>query len=219
MLGHATPSQRKQALGQSQPVFDQSYLASLSSLHIQNLFLGVAPRRDFLEQLRSVSRFRMNGFPLHLPTSKRLSTLQHPSLIALRNKLQELRASNSGGLKEVENEVKATKHRLLYQALKKHQEEWVDTEYEKYVNTRGKADASLEPHQRRFQRLLVFIPERLRLAAVINGYIEYSEEQRISVINDLVALIEKDSEELCRPGEAPVDGCCPVASCSVRLTG
>jgi hypothetical protein len=161
----------------------------------------------------------MDGFPLHLPTSKRLSTLQHPSLITLRNKLQELRTSNLSGLKQVEKDIKATKYRLLDQALKKHQKEWVDTEYEKYVSTRGKADAGLEPQQRRFQRLLLFIPERLRLAAAIDGYIEYSEEQRISVINDLVALIEKDSEELYRPGEAPVNGCCPVVSCSVRLTG
>jgi hypothetical protein len=57
--------------------------------------------------------------------------------MTLRNKLQELKASNLGSLKEVENEVKATKYRLLHQALKKYQKEWVDTEYEKYVNTRG----------------------------------------------------------------------------------
>jgi hypothetical protein len=219
LLGHVTESQRKQVLGQSQGVFDNAYLSSISKIHIQNLFLGKQPRVDFIEELQSISRFRMEGFPIHLPFRERAAALEDPSLAELESKRRELSISDNAGRKQLENDIKSTKARLLAHALKRYQKEWADTEYERYIETHGKSDGKPDPQQRRFQRLLTFIPERQRLCDVIGGLVEYSEERRVSVVEDLISLIRRDSEETYRPGEAPVDGHCPVVSCALRLPG
>ena len=86
--------------------------------------------------------------------------------------------------------------------------------YEKFIESRGKSHGNLEPQARRFQRLLAFIPERKRLCAMIDGPIEYSEEQKMSLVEDLITIASKNLEDLYRPGEEPVDGCCPVISCA-----
>lgn len=50
------------------------------------MVLGKTPRRDHLEQLQSVSRYRMEGFPLCMPIRARAATLQHPELTELETK-------------------------------------------------------------------------------------------------------------------------------------
>lgn len=49
---------------------------------------------------------------------------------------------------------------------------------------------------------------------MIDGPIEYSEEQKTSLVEDLIIIASKNLEDLYRPGEEPVDGCCPVISCA-----
>lgn len=63
------------------------------------------------------------------------------------------------------------------------------------------------------------MPERKHICALFDGVIEYSEEQRISLIEDLNTLASKDSEGLYRPGEEPVDGHYPVVGCAFRKSG
>lgn len=145
--------------------------------------------------------------------------LQHPDLIELEHKRRELGKSSVGDKQQVDKDIKATKARLLNQALKNYQKEWVDTAYEKFIESRGKSHVNLEPQARRFQRLLAFIPERKRLCAMIDGLIEYSEEQKMSLVEDLITIASKNLEDLYRPGEEPVDGCCPVIGCTFQLSG
>jgi hypothetical protein len=200
-------------------VFDNSYISSLSAIDVQSLYLGQTPRRDHIEQLQSISRHRIKGFPLALPIKARASALQHPDLAELEQQRRELGKSNIGDKQQVDKDIKATKARLLDRALKTYQKEWVDTEYEKFIESRGKSRGNLEPQARRFQRLLTFIPERKRLCAMIEGLIEYSDEQKMSLVEDLITIASKNLENIYRPGEEPVDGCCPVIGCAFQISG
>jgi Protein of unknown function (DUF3435) len=200
-------------------VFDNSYISSVSAIDVQSLYLGQTPRRDHIEQLQSISRHRVKGFPLVLPTRARASVLQHPDLAELEQKRRELDKSSISDIQQVDKDIKATKARLLDRALKTYQKEWVDIEYEKFIESRGKSLGNPDPQARRFQRLLVFIPERKRLCAMIDGLIEYSEEQKMSLVEDLVTIASKDLENIYRPGEEPVDGCCPVIGCAFQISG
>lgn len=71
--------------------------------------------------------------------------------------------------------------------------------YEKSIESRGKSHGNLEPQARRFQMLLAFIPERKRLYAMIDSLIEYSEEQKMSLVEDLITIASKNLEDLYRP--------------------
>ena len=145
--------------------------------------------------------------------------LQHPDLAELEQKRRELAETNIGDKQQVDKDIKATKARLLDKALKTYQKEWVDIEYEKFIESHGKSHGNLEPHARRFQRLLAFIPERKRLCAMIDGVIEYSEEQKMSLVEDLITLASKSLENIYRPGEEPDDGRCPVIGCAFQISG
>jgi hypothetical protein len=43
---------------------------------------------------------------------------------------------------------------------------------------------------------------------MIDGLIKYLEGQKISLVEDLITIASKNLEDLYRPGEEPVDGCC-----------
>jgi hypothetical protein len=199
-------------------VFDNSYISSLSAIDVQSLYLGQTPRRDHIEQLQSISRHRIEGFPFVLPIKARASALQHPDLAELEQKQRELGKTDIGDKQQVAKDIKATKARLLDQALKTYQKEWVDIEYEKFIESRGKSHGNLEPQARRFQRFLAFMPERKRLCAMVDGLIEYSEEQKISLVEDLITIASKNWEDVYRPGEEPVDGCCPAIGCAFQIS-
>jgi hypothetical protein len=139
-------------------VFDNSYISSVSAIDVQSLYLGQTPRRDHIEQLQSISRHRVKGFPLVLPTRARASVLQHPDLAELEQKRRELDKSSISDIQQVDKDIKATKARLLDRALKTYQKEWVDIEYEKFIESRGKSRGNPEPQERRFHRLLLFLP-------------------------------------------------------------
>jgi len=62
-------------------------------------------------------------------------------------------------------------------------------------------------------------PERKHLCAIIDGLIEYSEEQKMSLVEDLITIASKNLENIYRPGEEPVDGCCPVIGCAFQISG
>src|SRR4051794_110770 len=57
------------------------------------------------------------------------------------------------------------------------------------------ATPKVEPQERRFQRVLTFMPERKHIYALFDNVIEYSEEQRVSLIECLInspARIQRD---------------------------
>jgi hypothetical protein len=62
-----TAAERRSIVGQTQGVFCQSYIHSLSSVDVQALFLGEDLRRQEIEILQSLSRDRVPGYPMRLP--------------------------------------------------------------------------------------------------------------------------------------------------------
>jgi hypothetical protein len=95
-----------------------TFQASLK-IHIQNLVLGKQPRVDFIEELQSISRFRMKGFPIHLPFRERAAALEDPSLAELENKRRELSISDNVGRKQVEREHQGNQSSFVGPCTKK----------------------------------------------------------------------------------------------------
>lgn len=154
-----------------------------------------------------------------MPARVRATVLQDADLAELEKKSRGLGKSNAGEKQQLDKDIKAIKARLLKRALKEYQKEWVDLMYERFVETRGKSDGNPEPQERRFERLLAFMPERKRLCTMIEGLVEYTEEQRLSIVEDLITIASKNLEDIYRPGEEPVDGRCPVEGCAVQISG
>ena len=218
-----TEAQRIHTVGHSKPTFNQSYIHSLSSIDVQALFLGEEQRKDHLELLSSLSSVLIRGYPYKLPNDERDRVLtgnsEYQSLRQSQRDLQGFPDSEclQAKKKELKKELDSSRYRLKKQALKEYQKKWLEECDAEFTLNEDTPRPDLKSS--RFAQLLLFAPNRLAVTATMRGHFSYSHETRLPLINCLTQMAKEHEVVLHRPGEAPVNGLCPVQACGVLVTG
>jgi hypothetical protein len=85
------------------------------------------------------------------------------------------------------------------------------------IATRGRETSDDDAKIDLREILSLVVPGYGRLAKTMVSNEAVSEAERRQAIEDLHFLITLDCTVLYRPGEKPVDGCCAVKECGIRM--
>lgn len=121
---------------------------------------------------------------------------------------------------------------LKKQALERYQAEWLRLKYRRDVSMPNaltmEHESDITGQKSKvmkqstgmiddFEALRPFLSERSRLADMKNLVFACHDQARLQAVKDLTALCGDTDMVLYRPGEIPVEGCCPVANCQKDL--
>ena len=106
----------------------------------------------------------------------------------------------------------------MKKALKEYQLEWVKNRRDSKILTRGKVQSDISIQTDVLHTMFLIFPERERLAQTMITQKKASDEDRRQIRKDLYSLISRDYSVVYLPGEEPVDGFCPVATCGVEIS-
>ncbi|KAI9725602.1 MAG: hypothetical protein M1834_000790 [Cirrosporium novae-zelandiae] len=216
----ATESERSQILTHKDPnLFGNEYIAHLSSVDAQAIFVDGVPNTEHIKHLQSVGKYRQIGLPCHLPAERKAALSQDPDLLDLRRQLQQLVEKNSDKcvISTAKKQLFVYQSRLEPEALKQYRQKWIRTRLEREVLsfTTGPPDDFVNTDF--VEDLYLLMPERKRLAMTINSEKRLSSEEKLQTTQDLLSLCVRNFDVIYRPGEQPSQGTCPVNGCGLSL--
>ena len=216
-----TVVERSQHLTQSDPrVFGDKYVANTSSVDGKRAFLHEVAQHDHVDYFQSFAKFCGRGLPTSLPAAQSTAVRQDPQLLALTDQVSQLIKENApaSDLKTAKSKAHSCHSKLIKKALKEYQLEWVKNRRDSKILTRGKVqpDTGIQPDLLHIMSLI--FPECRRLAQAMIAKEKASDEERRQIRKDLYSLISRDYLVVYLPGEEPVDGFCPVATCGVEIS-
>jgi len=213
-----TEVQRSQHLTQADPrVFGQAYVANTSSVDGQAAFLGEPINHKHIDYFQGLGQFREPGLPCELPVRLEEGLKQDAQLQELEEEVRQCPRECSTALKQSKQLLESHWKRLKRIALREHQEQWVEERRDRQIITRGKEQ--FDDHQRTdlVESLCLLFPERKRIAQKLISDNVMTSEDRWLAMEDLRVLCTRDISVLYLPGHQPIDGCCPVKCCRLRL--
>ncbi|KAF8850630.1 hypothetical protein BDZ45DRAFT_731457 [Acephala macrosclerotiorum] len=151
------------------------------------------------------------SFQPSLPAKEMLEFINDPITIKLHQKISKLRGDGaaSDAIKEAERSYKNHYRWLKKQELTRWKAKWLDQRYQQIIKTRGKISCNGSSTDRA-QALFRAMPERVRLANMIQSTEPRTREQRLLAVQDLHSLCTRNLDVMYLPGEEPVHGACPV---------
>lgn len=134
-----TEVQRSQHLTQADPrIFGQSYVANVSSVNGRAAFLGEQTDHSHIDYFQSLEKFREPGLPCELPAHIEESLRQDPRRQELESEVRQCTDENSSGLVESKKRLASYVKSLKADALRQHQEDWIQRRRDWKIVTRGK---------------------------------------------------------------------------------
>jgi len=219
-LERYTETERSQHITQNDPrVYGQSYVANTSSCDGRRAFLNEAAQHDHVEYFQGFSKFCEKGLPCILPAEKEAALENDEQLIELRGRIQQLTIKGASSKDIRLAKVKAhTYYKSLYREnLREYQTWWVQDRRDWKIKMGGKEQAEDSTPTELVQALSVIIPECGHLTEMMISDKVVSELERKQAITDLYSFITRDYTVLYLPGEEPINGTCPVKSCSREI--
>ncbi|KAG7284893.1 hypothetical protein NEMBOFW57_009508 [Staphylotrichum longicolle] len=201
-------------------VLANHYLSNVSSVDGAATYLGMQPRTDLAEGFRSATMRLNPGLPQTLPAKEEEELRKSPDFVSLEadvarinEKIQQTTSEEARAeLKSERSSLYASLRKLRRERLAGYQERQ-DPKYEP-VGDHEQADWS----QGHFDRIRhVLHPARRRLAQTLPLTALPRSEEWVSALKDLVELRNSDCSVAYQDSMRPVDGKCPVESCSLKM--
>jgi hypothetical protein len=219
-LENYTPSQRSQQLTQGGPrVFGDDYMAHCSSIHGQAAFLDEPRSHAHIAIFQTFERFHWLSLPNRLPAEKLEALDRDPAVHEMEEHVAQLKAQDGApkDVRHARDRLGSYRRSSKKAAFKAYREEWLRTRKESAILSRGRGLLQDVPSADLFQALCLIFPERGRLAQIMASSEGMSPGETMKAMEDLVSLCTRDSTVTYRPGQAPVDGRCPVAGCGQTI--
>ncbi|PYH76431.1 hypothetical protein BO82DRAFT_347115 [Aspergillus uvarum CBS 121591] len=199
----------------STAVFGNNYLADCSSVDATNTVRRKPVEHAHVEYFQGFGQFHEAGLPRRLPFEEEQSIGADPRLQA---KLKEICDVLDGEeSKRIHKEHMVLRREIYSKRLQQYQSEWVQSRRDWKILTRGRERSDQKQQVAEKQVLCKLMPELGRLAAIISSNAPLSFDEKASVVRDLYTQCLRDFTVVYRPGEEPVQGRCPVASCGLWL--
>ena len=215
-----TAVERSQHLTQMDPrIFGEKYVANTSSVDGKRAFLKEAAHHDHVEYFQSFAKFCEKGLPTSLPAERDATVKQDPQLLALKDRVFQLKAEAacSSDIKAAQSKARSCQNILMKKALRQHQLQWVQDRRDWKVLTRGKERVESDASSDLLETMSYIFPERGRLAHAMISKEIASDDERKQIRKDLHSLISRDYSVVYLPGEEPFNGLCSVAECSIEM--
>jgi len=142
--------------------------------------------------------------------------MRDPQLLAVQSDVQRLQDEDASfdDVKAAKNRVRNLHRVLAKRHLEQYQLDWVQKRRDWKVITRGKGRPDDLVKTDVSEIFATIMPEHGRLARTMISTTVVSHEERKQAVKDLYTLVSRDCTTLYQPGEEPLDGNCPVKSCS-----
>jgi hypothetical protein len=168
-----------------------------------------------IEYFQGYGQFHEHGLPRRLPIEEEQKIDADPCLVAKATEIQD--AKSDEDTKRLKYDYNVLKRKIYSKALQRYQTEWVRSQCDWKILTRGRerAEHTQQTAVKRAQCNLM--PELGRMAAVMSSKESLSFDEKVVVVKDLYTQCLRDFDVVYRPGEEPVEGRCPVKSCGKSL--
>ncbi|KKY22285.1 hypothetical protein UCRPC4_g03308 [Phaeomoniella chlamydospora] len=211
--GRYTEAQRSQILFQNDPdVFGQSYMGDVAPVNGRAAVLNEDPDHSFIEYFQGLQRFWEPGFPCELPAQE-LDLLELDEEL-MTKKLRKLTLDRDGGplkdRKEAELDFNRCRIAKKREALERHQKDWLASD---------KREPTPTVNTDVMKVVCGVVPELARLSQTMLSNKAIGSDETWAAIGDMLSLLEQEvaSRVQYLPGQAPIDGRCPVESCKVDM--
>ncbi|KAI9045863.1 uncharacterized protein KD926_007166 [Aspergillus affinis] len=199
----------------STAVYGNDYLANCSGVDVFNALKGRLADHTHIDYFQGYGQFHEHGLPRRLPIEEEQTIEADPRLIAKIAESSEAISDNE--TRRISRECAVLRKKIYLEKLQRYQSKWVQTRRDWKVLTRGRERPDHVEQVAKKQALCKIMPELGRLAAVISSNEPLSFNEKASVVRDLFTQCTRDFTVTYRPGEEPVEGRCPVASCGKLL--
>lgn len=200
---------------QSKSVYGNDYLASCSGVDVFNALRGRLADHTHIEYFQGYGQFHEHGLPRQLPIEEEQKINADPHLVAKATEIQN--AKYDEDTKRLKYEYNVLKRKIYAKALQRYQTEWVRSQRDWKILTRGRERPEHTQQTAEKQAQCNLMPELGRLAAVMSSKESLSFDEKVVVVKDLYTQCLRDFDVVYRPGEEPVEGRCPVKSCGKYL--
>lgn len=217
------PLQCGQLLGHSPDVYFRHYQNPLSSIDAQASYLGHTSHTKEIEMMEGMQELYNLDLPLRLPSEELKKFQSSPEVIEIEIQATELSKIINMEPEKHPDEFKERralykrKRMLLITALKAYRDTFSKLEYDRQADAHLKKLSS-EPRYRQakpsvFSLVRRYMPERDRLASVMDENTSFFSSHGSQILEDLISLCKEKKEVIYRPDERPVKGCCPLPEC------
>jgi hypothetical protein len=197
------------------------YLDDTSNVDGAAYFLNLEPRRDLTEDFRSASMNKDLDLRHSLPAKFLEELRQRQDFTNLDEQLESLSTQITATSTEEGRLQLVTQRRHVYDERQKLiGEELADyrkTQRQVQITQRGLHDQGEWQHSYFDRVVRHMVPERDRLARTLPLAVPLRSPDGISALKDLISLRKNDSLVAYQEVLRPVDGCCPVPTCSQKI--
>ncbi|KAE8357142.1 hypothetical protein BDV27DRAFT_151554 [Aspergillus caelatus] len=172
----------------SKTVYGNDYLANCSGVDVFNALVGKPADNTHIDYFQGYKEHKIDADP------------------QLVTKATEIRnAESDDDIKRLKCDYNILKRKIYASMYQQFQSEWVQNQRDWKILTRGRERPDFVEQTAENQAQCKVMPELGHLAAIM------------SCCEDLYTQCLRDFDVVYRPGEEPVEGLCPVASCSHSL--
>jgi hypothetical protein len=195
--------------------FFDSYMCALSTVDGQASYFGLQPRKDHIEDLRSLSLYRIPHLMQALPAEQQYELESSPELCAIEDEILDitiaLRTTPEGEARQrlVADREKLYEHRRKIRA----------TALAEYRKDQSPAEVpNFEGYHRSwFAHAQVLMPERRRLATELFIPADLRSTSGRNVLRDMLSLCEGKRQITYPPSLCPQYGRCPQEDCAIEV--
>ena len=172
-----------------------------------------------MEFFQSLERLCTDGRPCKLSEELKDQLEQDEGLTRLNAEMRALKidCASEDMVRETSNRRKQYRKKLQKEMLERYRAQWTRDMRERKIRDRGKERFNDDPRNDIVACLFRLIPQRKRPAEAICSDEPLSPDAMWNATRDLHALCTLDQTVVYLPEHWPVDGNCPVESCSQRL--
>jgi hypothetical protein len=219
--GYSVEQVLKFADQQNSSVLRRHYLGAMNTVDGAGSFLNMDIRQDLTEDFRSATMKWNMDMPLDLPAKERAELEQTGEYVTLSQEIEllSLQIEDRNVSEEARERYKidrsqayAKRRGLEKQKLRECQQSQ-PLEYP----TEREAHEQRDWRRSHLPRILPLMPERLRLVYTLSLRVPLRSPEGISALTNLIDLRTSDCRVAYQDVLRPVNGCCPVSSCRIRM--
>lgn len=177
--------------------------------------MGNPADNTHIDYFQGYSQFHEHGLPRRLPIEEEQKIDTDPQLITKATEIRN--AESDDDIKRLKRDYNILKRKIYASMYQQFQSEWVQNQRDWKILTRGRERPDFFEQTAEKQAQCKVMPELGRLAAIMSSNVPLSFDEKAVVVRDLYTQCLRDFDVVYRPGEEPVEGLCPVASCSHSL--
>jgi hypothetical protein len=194
------------------------YLDDMSNVDGAAVYLGLEQRQDITQDFRAASMKRNPDLQHSLPAKNLDELKQRRDFVDLCEQIENLSLQVNASIIEKGRKELQTQRRHVY----KQRQKLISAELANYRRTQLRLCTTQceesdqgEWHRSYFDRVVRhMVPERDRLSRTLTLSAPLRSEEGISALRDLIALRTNDSRVAYQEVLQPIEGCCPVPTCS-----